>query len=161
DHLVVIGHEKVVEQVETMLFAEAIRWKPGNNEQAVGGAAVGITLELEQKAGHEIDGATHLREFEEVHRHAVVVLDAVQANAALGSKAFGVGYCTLPLGGIKGDVSGHRLGNDHACASKVPVSAKHRGRFFWCIYTGRHWLAAGAEKKGGKCVGAIAQHRHA
>ena len=40
----------------------------------------GVRLQLRHETGHEVDRATHLRELQQMQGHAVVVLDAVQAN---------------------------------------------------------------------------------
>ena len=45
---------------------------------------IGVLLDLHEQAGHQVDGAAHIRELEEVQRHAVVILDAVQADPGHG-----------------------------------------------------------------------------
>ena len=84
DHRVRVGHEEVVEQEEAVGLAEVAGGDVGDVEEAVAAAAVGVGGQLEQQAGHQVDGTAHLRELEQVQRHAVIVLDPVQAHPRHG-----------------------------------------------------------------------------
>ena len=50
----------------------------------VAGPLVGVPLNLQKQARHQIDRAAHFGKFEKVQRHAVIVFDAVQADPRHG-----------------------------------------------------------------------------
>src|SRR5262249_33263131 len=70
----------MVEQEEHVGFAQSVGGLARYIEKLIRTAALGVALELDEKAGHEIDRATHLRKFEEMSCHPVIILDAVQPN---------------------------------------------------------------------------------
>ena len=84
DHGVGVGHEEVVEQEDRVGLAQAVGRHARDVEEAVAPALVGVLEELEQQARHQVDGAAHLGHLEQVQRHAVVVLHAVQADPRHG-----------------------------------------------------------------------------
>jgi len=73
-----ICHEEMVKQVEAIRLAQCSGRQPRDLERPVGRPALGVGRQLHQEARHEVDGAAHLRVFQEMQGHAIVVLDAVK-----------------------------------------------------------------------------------
>ena len=79
DHGVGVGHEEVVEQVERVLAPQAVG-RHARDEQVLVGRAVDVGVDLDEQAGDEVDRAAELGHLVQVHRHAEVVLGAVEAH---------------------------------------------------------------------------------
>src|SRR5260370_39185060 len=54
-HVIVIGHEEMIQQKETVFFREPVRRFASHIQKLVRGAALCISLELDQEARHEVD----------------------------------------------------------------------------------------------------------
>ncbi|MEZ6066328.1 MAG: hypothetical protein R3B90_11625 [Planctomycetaceae bacterium] len=69
----------MVEQIDRVVDSQGVGGEPGDVEMAVA-AAIHVTLNLHQQAGHEVDRATKLGHLGDVHRHPDVVFGAVQTD---------------------------------------------------------------------------------
>ena len=111
DHVMRIGHEEVVEQIEAIRLGQIVGRDSRDLQGPIGRPAIGIGLNLHQQARHQVDGAVHGREFEQVQGHADIIFDAVQPNPGHGVlTADVVGIIGLVLVPVKGNGKvGHQI----------------------------------------------------
>jgi len=79
DHVVHVGHEPVVEQVDGIFALELLGGNARDAQQLVLRPFLGVGQELHQQARHEVDRAVHLGELLQMGGHSPVVLDPVHA----------------------------------------------------------------------------------
>ena len=79
-----MDHEEVVQQVVGVVLAQPVGRQPRDALVRVLVAFVGVGRQLVEQAGHQVDRRPHLRQLFQQHRHAPVVLGAVQADPGHG-----------------------------------------------------------------------------
>ena len=80
DHVVVVGHEELVEQEARVGFVQTIGGSPRDIEMPVARTAVGVRQQLFEQAGNKIDRATKLGHLFDVPRHPPIVLRPMQPH---------------------------------------------------------------------------------
>jgi hypothetical protein len=80
DHVVDAGHEKLIENVQRVDFGQAVGRDARHVQMPVAGPFLGVSQDLQEQAGDEIDRALELGHLFEVQRHAVIIFGAVQAH---------------------------------------------------------------------------------
>src|SRR5438309_1819256 len=70
----------MVQEKEHVRFGQAVGGLPRYIEELVRASMLCVALNLEKETRNEIDGAAHLRIFQEMQSHAVIVLHAVEPH---------------------------------------------------------------------------------
>ena len=76
--------KKVVEQIDPVGLAQAVGRLARHAQVLILLPAVGVGRDLSQQAGHQIDRGVQLGHFVQVHRHAPIILGAVQPHPGHG-----------------------------------------------------------------------------